>query len=589
MKILDKNSLFQTHGPMQDANFSEAAGTQRIALHWVELPPQARSSYPHSESLEEEAVFIVKGHPHVWVNGYLYILEPGHIVGFPAGTGIAHTFINNTHETVEMIVLGERSKKESKYIYPLNPELQAQHEKFWWHQAPPHAMGPHDAQPGNQQHQRDWRELSFIRHVSESARKEFSYQGDTETFSLGVRLTDLVGLQILGLWHEVLPPQKRTSWPHAHKIEEEMILILKGSAQVWLNGEIHELGAGQAVFFPPGTNEAHTILNNSGEDVEFIGLGEATHFPDERIYYPLHESRNEQCLEKNSLWLDRPVRPLGRHPGLPEVRDVEISFEKNAQDFLQKTGPLLYQREAEYGLLLGLSELGSPGDYFTVRWQGQVVGGVLRSEKNLILSSLSEPLLPALAKTLQGVHLPGIVGNAMTAEAFARIWGGVRLAMAQKIYELTEVSFPQNVPGQLHVATAAEENLATQWLLEFSQEALPHEPTSFEKILPTVQKRISKNEIFLWKVQNSFVAMDLVSRPTRHGISVSGVYTPLALRGRGYASAIVAHTSHAMLQQGKKFCTLYTDSKNPTSNKIYQAIGYREIAASKHFVVEPRP
>ena len=44
-----------------------------------------------------------------------------------------------------------------------------------------------------------------------------------------------------------------------------------------------------------------------------------------------------------------------------------------------------------------------------------------------------------------------------------------------------------------------------------------------------------------------------------------------------------------MLDEGYKTTTLYTDLANPTSNKIYQEIGYEQIAESMLiFLVEKR-
>ena len=68
--------------------------------------------------------------------------------------------------------------------------------------------------------------------------------------------------------------------------------------------------------------------------------------------------------------------------------------------------------------------------------------------------------------------------------------------------------------------------------------------------------------------------------PTPNGIRVGYVYTPPGQRGRGYASALVAHVSQAQLDAGKRLCFLYTDMTNPTSNYIYQKLGYRRVAES---------
>lgn len=70
---------------MLDADFGRALGTEKLAIHWVKLSPGKRSSTPHAESLEEEFVYVVSGSPHVWINGYIYQLESGMAVGFPAG------------------------------------------------------------------------------------------------------------------------------------------------------------------------------------------------------------------------------------------------------------------------------------------------------------------------------------------------------------------------------------------------------------------------------------------------------------------------------------------------------------------------
>ena len=67
---------------------------------------------------------------------------------------------------------------------------------------------------------------------------------------------------------------------------------------------------------------------------------------------------------------------------------------------------------------------------------------------------------------------------------------------------------------------------------------------------------------------------------TPRGIRISWVYTPNKFRGRGYASAAVAELSQKMLDEGRDFCFLYTDLANPTSNSIYQKIGYKPVSDS---------
>ncbi|OZU86959.1 GNAT family N-acetyltransferase, partial [Virgibacillus indicus] len=49
---------------------------------------------------------------------------------------------------------------------------------------------------------------------------------------------------------------------------------------------------------------------------------------------------------------------------------------------------------------------------------------------------------------------------------------------------------------------------------------------------------------------------------------------------KGYATSTVAHLSQKILDEGFQFCSLYTDSTNPTSNSIYKKIGYYEAGSS---------
>lgn len=118
----------------------------RLGIHHERLLPGRRTSYPHAESSEEEFAYVLEGHPQVWINGHLYPLEPGDSVGFPAGTGICHTFINNTEHEVRLLIVGEANKAENRIYYPLNPGYAAQRQDRWIDH-PPQFFGPHDGQP----------------------------------------------------------------------------------------------------------------------------------------------------------------------------------------------------------------------------------------------------------------------------------------------------------------------------------------------------------------------------------------------------------------------------------------------------------
>jgi uncharacterized cupin superfamily protein len=80
----------------RDADYGRHFGFARLGLHHVRLAPGHRTSLPHAESAEDEFILVLEGTPDVWLDGVLHRLAPGDAVGFKAGTGLAHTFLNNS-------------------------------------------------------------------------------------------------------------------------------------------------------------------------------------------------------------------------------------------------------------------------------------------------------------------------------------------------------------------------------------------------------------------------------------------------------------------------------------------------------------
>ena len=126
--------------------FGKHFGLKRIGIHHELLSPGRRTSYPHAEADEEEFVYVIAGTPDVWIDGELFALKPGDGVGFPNGTGISHTFINNTSSDVRLLVVGEKISG-SKVYYPKNPERRQEIGDKWWDPNPARPLGKHDGKP----------------------------------------------------------------------------------------------------------------------------------------------------------------------------------------------------------------------------------------------------------------------------------------------------------------------------------------------------------------------------------------------------------------------------------------------------------
>jgi predicted GNAT family acetyltransferase len=182
----------------------------------------------------------------------------------------------------------------------------------------------------------------------------------------------------------------------------------------------------------------------------------------------------------------------------------------------------------------------------------------------------------------EGLEIPGVIGPRDVAIGFADAWckatgGAWQIQMEQVIYRLDQVEDVPLSPGELVQAREEHLEVLTDWMLGFS-EATPDRWDRAEA-RTRAQDHVAAQSLYLWQDERP-VSMAWRSRPTPHGITVTGVYTPPEFRRRGYATSCVASLSRLLLAEGHQYCTLYTDLANPTSNSIYQKVGYRPIRAS---------
>jgi predicted GNAT family acetyltransferase len=178
-----------------------------------------------------------------------------------------------------------------------------------------------------------------------------------------------------------------------------------------------------------------------------------------------------------------------------------------------------------------------------------------------------------------GWQVPGVLGPGEAAAAVAEAWAagtGSRygLERRQRVYELREVASPVPEQGRLRPATERDVDLAARWHYGFHREIFGR--SDLEQARRAARARIQAGDIFLWE-DGRVVSMAMRNRPARRGISVSLVYTPPELRGRGYATACVGELSRVLLGAGWEYCALFADLANPTSNRIYQRIGYKPV------------
>lgn len=271
---------------------------------------------------------------------------------------------------------------------------------------------------------------------------------------------------------------------------------------------------------------------------------------------------------------------------------VKLSLYENSRAFLEEAGEALYSRETINNLILGVSErlVTDPQSYENPFFAavknktGEVLlAAVMTPPHNMILAGGKnfDTGNSALIAYLQRhkIEIPGVIGPVHIVESFLKHWkesmnelGEIR--MRQRVYELRSVRLPPLPEGHFRVALVEDSRQIAKWLQAFSEEALGEE---VDKAPEKAKKLIADGKIFVWEKDREAVSMAMKTRPIAHSITISGVFTPPEHRCKGYAAALVARLSQHLLDLGYKFVDLFTDLDNPTSNSIYQKIGYHPV------------
>ena len=271
----------------------------------------------------------------------------------------------------------------------------------------------------------------------------------------------------------------------------------------------------------------------------------------------------------------------------------------DATTFKTLAAPFLLLHEAENNVAIGITDALIAGrdygrTYFAVVREGKrVVGVAMRAGLYLIVATGTRAdALPLLVD--DAVHAtpeaPGIVGAKDLARHAVSLWTAktgqrAHVQMAERIYRLSRVILPRPVSGGMRVAVIADLDRVATWFRAFVLESQPWLDDSPDAARANAERWIRSGLFRVWE-DDGVVAMAGSSGQTPHGIRVGAVYTPPEKRRRGYASALVAALSQEQLDAGRRFCFLYTDLANPTSNKIYMDIGYEPVIDVDQYVFD---
>ena len=276
---------------------------------------------------------------------------------------------------------------------------------------------------------------------------------------------------------------------------------------------------------------------------------------------------------------------------------MHLTVHDRPESFLAAAGLFLRRAEAENSIIgtpaarmIEAPHEDDAGSYFaTVAEAGSIVGAAFHgSDGGALLSAGPDTALGLIAADLadRGRKVRHVVGPPMACEAFARTWRertGQDHALRYRHRHLELARSPRRfaASGRMRELRVDEHDLILDWQAAFVVEV--GMPDNLESVRKKTLRRLEQGGFRVWDDDGvvAFAGYGAGGDTAR----IAPVYTPPRFRCRGYASALVAELSRELVEGGKRALFLTTDVANPTSNSIYQKIGYRPVAEHVHLAL----
>jgi predicted GNAT family acetyltransferase len=269
---------------------------------------------------------------------------------------------------------------------------------------------------------------------------------------------------------------------------------------------------------------------------------------------------------------------------------VDIRVHQSVEEFRTLAEPVYRRDPVANTIELTLLESGTPpdGSLFVTIWdRSAVIGAAVHTPRYpLVCNAIPEPAIEAVASelALARPELEGVRGERDTALAFAEAWQALtglpgRVTVEERLYRLGTLHQPQNVDGAARDAADGDRSRLVEWVGQFFGEASGNVHNEGGDEFVETADRVG-NRFMLWEADGAPVSMAML-RVRAAGVSRIGpVFTPADRRGRGYGSAVTATVADFALRAGVDDVVLFADLANPTSNGIYQRIGFEPVADS---------
>ncbi|MGW4033063.1 GNAT family N-acetyltransferase [Streptomyces sp. NPDC004838] len=277
------------------------------------------------------------------------------------------------------------------------------------------------------------------------------------------------------------------------------------------------------------------------------------------------------------------------------MRPDDWHLTEDVDDFLARAGDFLRSRPGPHVMQLtwaervrarGAEAFGAEAPGFGVLERaGEVHATFYRlPPRGFGLSPLTPEQADSLAARLAalGHSIPTVSADHDTATAFAAAWQRHTGATPElrdtrlRLYRLGALTPPEPPPaGRGRVLGEEDLDQVMFWCGEFAKAVGEDVSIDADSWADT---RYADKRYTLWETPDGTPVSVAGMNPLIGGqIQVDVVYTPAHLRGRGYAASVTAEVSRAALATGAKEVVLFADLANPTSNALYQRLGYRTL------------
>ncbi|WP_306215166.1 GNAT family N-acetyltransferase [Actinoplanes sp. RD1] len=252
---------------------------------------------------------------------------------------------------------------------------------------------------------------------------------------------------------------------------------------------------------------------------------------------------------------------------------------EDVDEFLAGAGDFLRARPVENTVLLTVADGVRRGAYpagALFGWAAEGGAYLRTAPRPGLVSAMSPDSARDLVAALDGRELTGVIGPDDVVEVFTVEWqrrtrGHAQVRGRQRLYRLGSLKSPVPHPsGGARKAVPADRELLVGWIGNFYRDVGTVQPRPAQFFDETV----SYGGIMLWEDAGRPVSMAAHTRLDAGMVRIHAVYTPVAHRARGYGGAITTAISQAARDAGAAEVVLFTDLANPTSNALYQRLGY---------------